>query len=202
MWQDTLRLIDPNRPSYGDLSADNFIAFLLGGPDFRSGRNEFVTYWQALEYPHEAIHRGAIAPLKTWEKLTRFDGPWMVVLLVLCLAAPWVGVGEARRGARLLCATTLVLLFFPLFTKGYDYRFVIPVFGPLFATATLAAWGLSSRVAGRLRRRRARSCHLERTRRARRHGGAPRSRLAPPWPRRRSGSVPDAMRTTASAARR
>ena len=146
VWQDTLRLVDPNHPSYGDLSADQFIAFLLGGPNYHSGQNEFVSYWQQREYPHDTIHRGAIAPLKAWEKLTRFDGPWMVALLLLCLAAPWVVPGEARAGARLLSATTLVLLFFPLFTKGYDYRFVIPAFGPLFASATLAAWGITTRV--------------------------------------------------------
>jgi Dolichyl-phosphate-mannose-protein mannosyltransferase len=146
VWQDTLRLVDPNHPSYGDLSADQFIAFLLGGPDYRSGQNEFVTYWQQREYPHDSIHRGAIAPLKAWEKLTRFDGPWMVALLLLCLAAPWVVAGEARAGARLLSATTLVLLLFPLFTKGYDYRFVIPAFGPLFASGALAAWGITTRV--------------------------------------------------------
>ena len=150
VWQDTLRLVDPNHPSYGDLSADQFIAFLLGGPDYRSGQNEFVTYWQQREYPHDSIHRGAIAPLKAWEKLTRFDGPWMVALLLLCLAGPWVVAGEARAGARLLSVTTLVLLFFPLFTKGYDYRFVIPAFGPLFASAALSAWGISTRVRRRV----------------------------------------------------
>ena len=152
VWQDTLRLVDPNHPSYGDLSADQFIAFLLGGPDYRSGQNAFVTYWQQREYPHDSIHRGAIAPLKAWEKLTRFDGPWMVALLLLCLAAPWVVAGEARAGARLLSATTLVLLLFPLFTKGYDYRFVIPAFGPLFASAALAAWGIGTRVRRRAAR--------------------------------------------------
>ena len=154
VWLDTLRLIDPNRSSYGDLSADSFIAFLLGGPDFHSGANAFVSYWQQHEYPHESIGRGAIGPLKAWEKVTRFDGPWMVALLALCLAAPWVVVGEARRGARLLAATTLILLLFPLFTKGYDYRFVIPAFGPLFATAVLAAWGITTRVASRAAGRR------------------------------------------------
>src|ERR1039458_6190790 len=115
VWQETIWLIDPSHPSYGDLSADQFIAFLLGGPDYHSGQNEFVTYWQQREFPHDSIHRGAIAPLKAWEKLTRFDGPWMVALLLLCLAAPWVVAGEPRAGARLLSVTTLVLLFFPLF---------------------------------------------------------------------------------------
>ena len=38
------------------------------------------------------------------------------------------------------------VLFFPLFTKGYDYRFVIQAFAPLLAAAALAAWGLVVRV--------------------------------------------------------
>jgi hypothetical protein len=152
VWQDTLRFVDPNHPSYGDVSANQLIAWLLYGPDMHSGQNEFVSYWQNLEYPHDAQpHHGDIAPLKFWEKLTRFDGPWMVILLLLCVAAPWVVPGEARRGARLLAATTIVLLAFPILSKGYDYRFVIPAFGPLFATAALAAWGISVRISGRRR---------------------------------------------------
>lgn len=46
----------------------------------------------------------------------------------------------------LFAATALVLLFFPIFTKGHDFRFVIPAFGPLLAAGALAAWGLAVRV--------------------------------------------------------
>ena len=51
VWQDAIRLVDPNHPSDGNLSADQFIAFLLDGPDLHSGINTFVDYWQKLEYP-------------------------------------------------------------------------------------------------------------------------------------------------------
>jgi hypothetical protein len=37
-------------------------------------------------------------------------------------------------------------------TMGYDYRFVIPAFGPLFAAGALAAWGLTVRLRPHMRR--------------------------------------------------
>ena len=153
---DAVGLVDPSHVAADDLNPDRFIAFLLRGPDYHSGRNAFVTSWQVLEYPHDSTYRGPIGPLKSWEKITRVDGPWMAVLLVLCLAAPWAVQGEARRTARLLAITTVVLLLFPLFTLGYDYRYVIPAFGPLFATAALGGWGIATRISRRVRASKAR----------------------------------------------
>ena len=153
VWQDAIRLVDPNHPSYGDLSATQFIDFLLYGPDYHSGRNEFVSYWQSLLYPHEKTRKGDITPLLDWERLTRLQGPLMVLLLALCLAAPWLAVREARAGARLLTLIVLVLLLFPIVSKGYDYRFVIPSLGPLYASAALGGHGLWARAA-RLRAQR------------------------------------------------
>jgi hypothetical protein len=49
----------------------------------------------------------------------------------------------------LLAVTTIVLVWFPIVSKNYDYRFVIPTFGPLFATAALSAWGLALRIRSR-----------------------------------------------------
>jgi hypothetical protein len=152
VWLDTIRLIEPNHRAYSDLSADGLIAFLLYGPDRHSGVNEFVSYWQRLLYPHDhATRRGDIGPLKEWERITRVDGPWIVILLVLCLAGPWLVAGRARSGTALFSATALVLLFFPILVKGYDYRFVIPAFGPLAAAGGLAAWGLVVRARARWR---------------------------------------------------
>jgi hypothetical protein len=123
VWLDAIRLVHPNHRSYGDLSADQLMAFLLYGPDMRSGANEFVTYWQRLLYPRDpAAHHGNIGALKQWERITRLDGIWMVILLILCVTGPWLAVGRARRGTALFAASALVLLFFPIFTKGYDYR--------------------------------------------------------------------------------
>ena len=159
VWLDTIRLIYPNHRSYGDLSADELIGFLLYGPDLHSGSNEFVTFWQRSLYPSDPeTHRGAIGPLKEWERLTRLDGVLMLILLGLCAAGPWLVRGRARAGTALFAVSALALLFFPILTKAYDYRFVIPAGGPLFAVGALATWGLVLRL--RVRRgagRRARS---------------------------------------------
>ena len=152
VWLDTIRLVDPNHPSYGEQSADQLIAFLLYGPNMRSGVNEFVASWQRLLYrDNPAPHHGDVGPLKTWERITRVDGVWMVILLALCLAGPWLVVGRARAGTTLFVATALALLFFPILAHGYEYRYVVQAFGPLLAAGTLAAWGLIVRIRSTLR---------------------------------------------------
>ncbi len=150
VWLDALRLIDPNRHSYGDRSANELIDFMLGGPDMRSGQNEFVSYWQRKLYPTDPpTHRGAIGPLKRWERLTRVDGPWMAILLILAVAGPWLAVRGTRAGTTLFAATALSLLFFPILTHGYDYRYVIPAFAPLVGAGALAISGLAVRIRAR-----------------------------------------------------
>jgi hypothetical protein len=149
VWLDTIRLFDPNHRSYGDLSADEMIALMLGGFPPNSGKNAFVEYWQHLLYRHDHTHRGDVAPLKRWERITRVDGVWMGILLALCLVGPWLLTGRARSGMMLFALSALALLFFPIFVKGYDYRFVIPAFAPLLAAGALAAWGLVVRIKAR-----------------------------------------------------
>jgi hypothetical protein len=146
VWLDTRRLFSPSMPSYGQLTADAFVAYLLNGVD-RSGRNEYVESWQSLLYPGDPPpHRGDIGPFETWEAITRVVNLWMALVLVLCVAGPFVLTGRARAGAILFAATGLVLLFFPIVTKGYDYRFIIPAFAPLVAAATLSAWGVVTAI--------------------------------------------------------
>ena len=154
VWLDTIRLFDPNHHSYGDLSADDFVALLLYGPTVllpgpyrHSGKNELVEYWEPRLYPHDPRpHRGDVAALKEWERITRVDGVWMGLLLALCLAGPWLLAGRPRSGMILFALSGLALLFFPILVKGYDYRFVIPAFAPLLAAGALAAWGLAVRI--------------------------------------------------------
>jgi hypothetical protein len=118
-------------------------------PDMHGGQNAWVTYWQRLLYPHDpSTDRGNIAPLRKWERITRVDGVWMLILLALCVAGPWLLVGQTRSGVALSAATALVLLRFPIFFKGYDYRFVIPASGPLLAAGALAACGLVVGIKG------------------------------------------------------
>ena len=44
-----------------------------------------------------------------------------------------------------------MLLLFPIATTGYDYRYVIPALGPLFAAAALGGWGIGGRGSRRAR---------------------------------------------------
>jgi hypothetical protein len=151
VWRDTLRLFRPNTPSYGDLSADALVAYMLNGPDRQSGRNEFVESWQSQLYPHDAsAHHGDIAPFRVWEAATRVVNLWMGILLALCLAGPWLLSARARVGVVLFGATALALLLFPIVSKGYDYRFVVPAFAPLVAAGALAAWGLATKVGAKI----------------------------------------------------
>jgi hypothetical protein len=153
VWLDLIRLIDTNRASYGALSADQMIAFLLYGPDFHSGVNTFVKHWQDRLYPTDPLeHHGDIGPLKEWERITRLVGVPMAILLLLCLAAPWLAVGrQPRAGATLFTLTSVALLLWPILTASYDYRYVIPAFGPLGAAGALAGWGLAARIGARRR---------------------------------------------------
>jgi hypothetical protein len=144
VWLDVRRLFIPNAPSYSQLSADSFIAYLLYGVT-RSGENEFVESWQSNLYPDDsAPHHGSIEAFKTWEAMTRVVNFWMALMLALCLAGLWTLKGRPRAGMILFAATALFLLVFPIVTKGYDYRFVIPAFAPLAAAAALGGWGLGS----------------------------------------------------------
>jgi hypothetical protein len=65
--------------------------------------------------------------------------------LTLAIPAPWIVRGQARAAARLFALVGFALLIFPLLTKGYDFRFVVPPLGPLSVAAALSGWALWSR---------------------------------------------------------
>jgi hypothetical protein len=153
VWQDAIRFIDPDHHSFGDLSATQLIDFMLGGPDLKSGRNEFVDYWRHRLYPGDHDHRGDLGPLKAYERITRAQGVPMALLLLLAAAAPWAALGRARSAARLFALVAFALLLAPIVAKGYDYRFVIPPLGALSAAAALGGWGLAVRMRPWLRSR-------------------------------------------------
>ncbi len=141
VWLDTIRLVDPNHQSYGGLSADQLITSLL------SRENTYAQEMQRRLYPGDAVTpTGQLGTLEGWESITRVDGVWMLILLTLCLLGPWLLRGAARSGMTLFAATAATLLFFPILVSSYDYRYVIPAFGPLLAAGALAGWGLVVRL--------------------------------------------------------
>lgn len=141
VWQDLIRIVDPEHPSDGDLSYNQFMLFLLHDADL-DDRNDFVEFWRQVYYPGDVYHWGDINSLEDWERATRVQGPFMVIVLLLAAAAPWAAPRGSRRPGLLLTATAFALLVFPIATHAYDARFVIPALGPLFAAAGLSAWGL------------------------------------------------------------
>lgn len=149
VWRDTIRLFDPSAGSWGDLSAQEFMNYMTSGIDGH-GHNEFVTYWQNLLYPHDGPeHRGSIGALEEWEALTRLSGVPMALLLLLALASPWLAPVGLRAVSILCGLVSLLLLFVPILTKSYDYRFVVPTLGPMFAVGAISTWGLWLRIQAR-----------------------------------------------------
>jgi hypothetical protein len=57
---------------------------------------------------------------------------------------------SARRVAGLFLLAAVTLLVAPVLVSEYDYRFVIPAFGPLAAAAAIGAYVLAPRL-GRVR---------------------------------------------------
>ena len=140
--QDAIRLIDPSHASSNSLTASVLMTALFT----RRKPTGSIAYWQRRAYPGDPLKHGRAGPFRSWEKLTRITGVPFVVLLVLSLLAPWSVRGDARSETRLIVGTTLVLLLFPLFVRGYEYRFVIPLLGPFVVGASLGGWGLLQRL--------------------------------------------------------
>ena len=76
----------------------------------------------------------------------------MALLLLLSLLAPVLNRGEKRRVSLLFLLVTVTLLAAPVFISEYDYRFTIPAFGPLAATAAFGGWAVAVYVRARIAR--------------------------------------------------
>jgi hypothetical protein len=90
--------------------------------------------------------RASTGPLRGYERVTRVQGPLMVLLWILAVLAPFVTVGVERRGAVLLLGVAVLIVLVPILTVFYDARYMVPAYGPLAAAAALGGWGLVQRV--------------------------------------------------------
>lgn len=113
----------------------------------------------ALFYPESlgyvASTPGA-GPLASYDRFTLVQGPFLVLLLVAGILGPPFLPGRLRWAAALFTLTALVTIVFACAGNGYDARYAYPTFGPLAAGAALGAWGVGTRLATALRRRRVR----------------------------------------------
>lgn len=109
-----------------------------------TGRDVFVLPTIAGAYPGGSTEfiRGDTAWIDRYEEITRPHPPVMALMIVLALLAPFVTRGPERRAAWLLGPLALVLLFAPVATSIYDFRYIVPVLGFLAAAAAVGGWGV------------------------------------------------------------
>ncbi|HVR04739.1 MAG TPA: phospholipid carrier-dependent glycosyltransferase, partial [Solirubrobacteraceae bacterium] len=150
--RDLIRIVDPSFPSspYGSTSP------AAGG--YGGGAQHLMDYYfdtsnligidpiLAAYYPGDGTIHENLDFLLSYERDTRIEGPFMALLLILALLAPILTRGRERRAALLFLLVTVVLLAGPIFTSEYDYRFTIPAFGPLAATAAIGGWAVARRL--------------------------------------------------------
>jgi hypothetical protein len=105
-------------------------------------------------YHSPGILTGNVDVLKSWDRDTRIEGPLMALVLVLALLAPLLSRGEVRRLAILMDVVATVLILAPILVTQYDWRYMIPVFGPLTAGAAIGGFELWQRATSLARRSR------------------------------------------------
>jgi len=150
--RDLVRVVDPSFPSspygaagptgtgYGN-TPESLLAYY-----FNPGPSATIQHVLTAYYPGDGTVHRDVTFVAGYERHTRIQGPVMVILLLLAVAAPLLTSGRQRRAGLLFGAATVVLLAGPIFVSEYDYRFTIPAFGPLAATAAIGAWGAAVRL--------------------------------------------------------
>ena len=150
--RDLVRIVDPSFPSspYGNTgpaavgygnTPQSLTAYY-----FNTSHNYSLDPLLAAYYPGDGEVHKSLTFLLDYERDTRIEGPFMALLLLLALLAPILTKAEERRAALFFLSASVVLLVAPILTSEYDYRFTIPAFGPLAATAAIGAWAATVRV--------------------------------------------------------
>jgi|HubBroStandDraft_2_1064218.scaffolds.fasta_scaffold00403_8 hypothetical protein len=143
--RDLVRIVDPSFPSspFGNHGATatgyGNTPQSLTGYYFNTSNIYALHLLLGTYYPGDGEVHKSMSFLLGYERDTRIEGPLMAVLLLLALAAPLLTAGRERRAALFFLIATAVLLLGPIFLSEYDYRFTIPAFGPLAATAAIGA---------------------------------------------------------------
>jgi len=96
--------------------------------------------------------RGLLDVLRTYESVTRIQGPLFVLIALLSVIAPFLTRGRARGAALLFALAGWTLLVTPVATVEFSARTGLPGFGPLCAAAALGGWRVLAAVRGRKRR--------------------------------------------------
>jgi hypothetical protein len=134
------------RPNSSPGPADYARGFLMDRDRTFVALQKVGSYWDRRGV---VVNNGALHALRDYERVARVEGPVMVLLILLMVAAPFACAGRLRRGAWLLTGTTIALMVVPVAAIDYDGRFAVPVYGPLAAAAALGGLGLARRALSR-----------------------------------------------------
>jgi hypothetical protein len=94
-------------------------------------------------------HPGLLGGLRSWESVTRLQGPLFVLFALLSLAAPLLSRGRSRSVAILFALFAWTLLVAPVATVEFSARTAVPGWGPLAAAAAFGAWRVLAALAAR-----------------------------------------------------
>jgi hypothetical protein len=154
--RDLVRVVDPTFPTspykaignaaYG-LTPEGLLNYYFDTSNFANVDTVITSY-----YHSPGLLAGNVDILKTWDRDTRIEGPVMVLVLILALLAPVLARGLPRRFAILCGLVSLVLIVGPILVVDYDWRFMIPVFGPLTAGAAIGGFEVWRRMAPTFRK--------------------------------------------------
>jgi hypothetical protein len=149
--RDLLRAVDPTFPTspyksignadYGE-TPEGLLDYYFDTSNLDNVENVINSY-----YHSPGVLAGNVEILKTWDRDTRIEGPLMVLILLLALLAPILARGDVRRLAVLMDVVAIVLIVAPILVLDYDWRFMIPVFGPLTAAAAIGGFEVYRRIA-------------------------------------------------------
>ena len=149
--RDLLRVVDPTfstspykaigNAGYGQ-TPEGLLNYYFNTSNFADVDAIITGYYQS-----PGLLAGNVDILKTWDRDRRIEGPVMVLILILALLAPILARGLPRRFAILCGLVSLVLIVGPILVIDYDWRFMIPVFGPLTAGAAIGGFEVWRRMA-------------------------------------------------------
>jgi hypothetical protein len=145
--EDTWRIVDPHHPvAIEDNSTAGYMPDVLADQLLDPGNAQLTApVVEQLYSTHLGAHEGDAGWLSDYERITRTTGAPMLIVLALALVAPLVAVPGRRAAALLLAGLGLAPVLTAIALVGYDWRFVVPSLGLLWAAAALAGHGLATR---------------------------------------------------------
>jgi hypothetical protein len=149
--RDLVRIVDPDFPAtklgndYAGYTPDNFAGALFDAPTAQLT----APIVEQLYSTELGAHEGDVGWLGDYERNTRMTGIPMLIAILLALGSPLLA-RRGSRGAATLCIGLAAGTVVPaIMVAANEWRYIVPVLGPLWAAAALGAAGAMARIGQR-----------------------------------------------------